>query len=146
MGCTKDKTHEPFEPTKWEKIAGTYKVYDTTGVYLYTMEIEHSLGYNSFGNQIDSLVFKNFDDQHYFSTYQSLSSGSNKMQIRIIAPNPIKDKTNNRWQLYEVTDDVTNVWVDDTIILGFHRNNALYYLEDLTSYEDSTYRQVAVKQ
>lgn len=44
FSCTKDKTPlptTPTEPTKWEKITGNYKVYDTLGIYLYNMEIIH---------------------------------------------------------------------------------------------------------
>ncbi|WP_343634440.1 hypothetical protein [Fluviicola sp.] len=43
FSCTKEKTPTPVisQPTKWEKIAGHYKAYDTTGVYLYDMDLVH---------------------------------------------------------------------------------------------------------
>ena len=62
LACTKKKTPTPVtpEPTKWEKIAGHYKVYDTTGVYLYDMDLVHKTGFNLSGYEEDSLIFENW--------------------------------------------------------------------------------------
>ena len=55
------------EPTKWEKIAGHYKVYDTTGVYLYDMDLVHT--HNNVTNR-DSIRFENFDGEFTFTAQQ----------------------------------------------------------------------------
>ena len=70
VACTKDKTAKPTTPpklTKWEKIAGHYKVYDTTGVYLYDMDLIHI--HNDVTNR-DSIRFVNFDGEFSFTTQQ----------------------------------------------------------------------------
>ena len=62
VACKKDKvpiTMPEPEPTKWELIAGTYKVYDTLGTYLYDLNISHIP--HPENETIDSLRFDNFD-------------------------------------------------------------------------------------
>ena len=69
FSCKKEKTPTPVtpEPTKWEKIAGHYKVYDPTGVYLYDLDLIHS--HNNVTNR-DSIRFENFDGEFTFTTKQ----------------------------------------------------------------------------
>ncbi|HRP53939.1 MAG TPA: hypothetical protein PLI97_10590, partial [Fluviicola sp.] len=70
VACTKNKTPKPTTPpelTKWEKIAGHYKVYDTTGVYLYDMDLIHI--HNNNTNR-DSIKFVNFDGEFSFTVKQ----------------------------------------------------------------------------
>ena len=69
FSCTKEKTPTPVtpQPTKWEKIAGHYKVYDTTGVYLYEMDLVHI--HNEATNE-DSIRFENFDNNFTFIALQ----------------------------------------------------------------------------
>ena len=69
FGCDKDKTPTTAtpEPTKWQQIAGHYKVYDTTGVYLYEMDLIYI--YNPVNNR-DSIRFENFDGEFTFTSEQ----------------------------------------------------------------------------
>jgi hypothetical protein len=70
FACTKEKTPAlppPPEPTLWEKVNGHYKVYDTIGLYLYELNIEHI----HVNDQIDSLRFENFDNEFTFTVIQS---------------------------------------------------------------------------
>jgi hypothetical protein len=146
MACTKEKVPlpaEPVEPTKWEKIAGDYKVYDTLGNYLYKMSITHI--YND-SNNTDSLHFENYGDLFTMTCYQSPWSGIPEGYIEIGANNPIVDKFENKWALYQATNLDYNVLINDTLKLRYRRVNILYYLEDITPYCDTTIIEIAVKQ
>lgn len=143
--CCKDKVKvpEPIEPTKWEKIAGDYKVYDTNNVFLYEMSISH-IHNNS--NNTDSLCFTNYGDLFYFTAYQSPWSGIPEGYISIGSINPIVDKYGKRWHLSQATNTNYNVMNNDTIVLRYRRVNILYYLADLVPYCDTTIVEIAVKQ
>ena len=145
-GCKKDKVPEPqvYEPTKWEKISGDYKVFDTNGIFLFDM----SLNYTHYDqNNTDSLHFSNFDGSFNFSSLQSFFSNSPEMFIRILAPNPLKDYDGNSWQLYENPNSTfDNVFNNDTIRMRFNKNNLAYYLLDLIPYSECVCEQIAVKQ
>ena len=147
ISCRKDKVQEPIieEPTKWELISGDYKVYDTLGNYLYDMEIEHKVGFYENGNQIDSLIYTNFDDLFNFS--QKQNSDDLEDPIKMGSHNPIKDYSNNRWHLFGVLSKPEfNNFNNDTIILKFNKTNILYYLQDLVPYYECDCKQIAVKQ
>lgn len=148
-GCAKDKVPTPTPLTKWEKIEGTYKVFDTIGIYLYTMEIKHIQNLNEYGYPIDSLEFVNFDNGFRFKTKQNTPTPSNwpDTYILINAPNPSQDGNEHSWQLYGYSNNFeNNIWADDTIHLKFRKINILYYLQDMVPYSDSICKQVAVKQ
>lgn len=68
--CTKEKVLSvpaTPEPTKWEKIAGHYKVYDTTDVYLYDMDFVYI---HDNATNTDSIRFENFDDDYRDNLYK----------------------------------------------------------------------------
>ena len=81
FSCTKKKTPVPAipEPTKWEKIAGHYKVYDTTGVYLYGMDL---VCIHNDATDEDSIRFENFDNNFTFIALQ-VDFSSIPMYVRI---------------------------------------------------------------
>jgi hypothetical protein len=144
--CTKEKVPiiQPMEPTKWEKISGDYKVYDTNEVYLYEMEISHFQSTDQFGNPVDSLEFMNFDNNFTFKTQQDFYES---MVIQIVSPDPIKDNNNKSWELYGISPDSgDNEFISDTIRLKFNKNNFSYYLSDLVPYYFCVCKQVAIKQ
>ncbi len=147
FSCTKDKIPTPPELTKWEKIAGNYKVYDTLGIYLYDMEIVHI--YND-SAKIDTLVYLNLNDRfEIFSRQYFLPNNVNPFSISIGPEDPIFDKQNNRWDLFPLGDYPTesfNVWKNDTIIMKYRLTNIKYWIEDATPYLDTIIKQVAVKQ
>ena len=148
--CTKDKT--PQYPTiqessKWKKIEGIYKVYDTLGIYLYDMEIIHNF------NEIikkDTLIFKNLHNQFNLYSWQSyLPNNVNPFSIFIGPEDPILDKQNNRWDLFPLGDypiESFNVWKNDTILMKYSLTNIKYWIEDVAPYLDTVITQVAVKQ
>lgn len=131
------------EPTKWEKIAGHYKVYDTTGVYLYEMNIVHI----HVNDQIDSLRFENFDGEFTFTVKQSSPNPSNYPNLVSIGfHNPLYDSNSKRWQLGGGAYAYYNSFHNDTIPLKFQKTNINYYISDLTPYYACDCKQIAVKQ
>ncbi len=148
LSCTKDKTPQPpipEEPTKWDKIAGNYKVYDTLGIYLYDMEIVHI--YND-SAKIDTLVYLNLNDRfEIFSRQYFLPNNADPFFIRIGPEDTVSDKYNKRWQLITYgQSDGCNIWKNDTIKMKFGLTNIKYWIEDAAPYLDTVITQVAVKQ
>lgn len=143
--CTKEKVPgipTPPEPTKWEKIAGHYKVYDTTGVYLYDMDLIHT--HNDATNR-DSIRFENFDGEFTFTVQQEEFSNY-PMYVAIGVQNPIFDSNNKRWKLGGAAYTYYNSYHNDTIPLKFQKTNINYYIEDVTPYYACECKQIAVKQ
>jgi len=145
--CKKDKVPAPTptpEPTKWEKITGTYKVYDTTGIFLYEMGITHS--YNSNINQ-DSLHFSSFDGEFNISAVQSNSDQDPEYLIIYGFHSLLYDSNGDRWKLiYSIDDEYDNVLENDTIKMYFTKTNINYYIVDLVTYYACNCKQIAVKQ
>ncbi|TSJ47573.1 hypothetical protein [Fluviicola chungangensis] len=145
FSCTKEKTPTPVtpEPTKWEKIAGHYKVYDTTGVYLYDMDLIHI----HVSEQIDSLRFENFDSEFTFTVKQLYPSPMNfPMCVSIGGHDTLYDSNSKRWKLSAGISEEYNNFRNDTIHLNFQKTNINYYISDLTAYYACNCKQIAVKQ
>lgn len=150
FACTKEKVPPvpaPPEPTKWEKIAGHYKVYDTTGVYLYEMNLVHKTGFNLAGYEEDSLIFENFDGEFTFTSMQYTPPPANlPMCIRIGGYDTLYDSNSKRWKLSSGISNEYNNFRNDTIYLNFQKTNINYYIEDVTPYYACNCKQIAVKQ
>ncbi len=145
VACTKDKTPKPTtppEPTKWEKIAGHYKVYDTNGVYLYDMDLIHI--HNDVTNR-DSIRFVNFDGEFSFTTQQEEAINI-PMYVAIGGGDTLFDSNNKRWKLNGWTLTYYNNWNNDTIPLRFQKTNINYWIQDATPYFSCDCKQIAVKQ
>lgn len=145
FACTKEKTPTPVTPesTKWEKIAGHYKVYDTTGVYLYDMDL---VGIHV-NEQTDSLRFENFDSEFTFTVKQLYPSPANfPMCISIGGHDTLFDSNSKRWKLSAGISEEYNNFRNDTIRLNFQKTNINYYIEDVTPYYSCDCKQIAVKQ
>lgn len=143
--CTKEKVPPiptPPEPTKWEKIAGHYKVYDTTGVYLYDMDLIHS--HNDATNR-DSIRFENFDGNFNFTVQQEEASNT-PMNVTIGVHNLLHDSNSKRWKIFGPSYLDYNNWNNDTINFRFNKTNINYYIEDVTPYYACDCKQIAVKQ
>ncbi len=148
FSCTKDKTPvppAPSEPTRWEKIAGNYKVYDTLGMYLYDMEIVHT--YNDVSRK-DTFIFFNLHNQfNLFSNQPYIPPSSDPYRIVIGPEDPIYDKQNKRWQLITYGSiDGFNVWNNDAIKMKFGLINIKYWIEDAVPYSYKIVKEIAVKQ
>lgn len=146
FACTKEKTPTPVtpEPTKWEKVAGHYKVYDTTGVYLHDMDLVyiHDNATNS-----DSLRFENFDGEFTFTVKQSSPNPSNYPNYVDLGYHmTLYDSNLKRWKLGGATYEYYNSYSNDTLPLRFLKTNINYYIEDATPYYACDCKQIAVKQ
>lgn len=147
FSCIKKKT--PIIPpteelTLSERVAGHYKVYDTTGVYLYDMNILHI--HNNLTNK-DSLRFENFDGEFTFSTEQEIQNPSNYPNyVRIGSHDTLFDSNNKRWKLGGGAYNYYNSYQNDTLPLRFQKTNINYYIEDVTPYYACDCKQIAVKQ
>ncbi len=156
LSCKKDKVSVPtitpsVEPTKWENIAGDYKVFDTVGIFLYDMTIAYVPG-KKIGpsNIVDSLYFTNLDDKFNYIQVQQSSYFSPThyyyYYVDIGAHQPILDKNNKRWHLFPLGVGNEMIWHNDTIVFHFSIHNILYYIGDAVPYEFSKKKQIAVKQ
>lgn len=148
--CTKDKTPlslESTEPTKWEKIAGNYKVYDTLGMYLYDMKLVHT--YNVALNE-DTLIYFNLHNQfNLFSRQPFIPPSSDPFRVKIGPEDPIYDKQNKRWDLFPFGEYPTvgfNIWKNDTIRMKYRLTNIRYWIEDAVPYSYKIVKEIAVKQ
>jgi len=149
--CGKDKplvlkTPVPAAASKWELIPGNYKVYDTVGTFLYDLQIAHTTGTHPNGNRLDTLHYTNFDGNFNFSAIQSQGS---------IYPNnvtighhiQVHDSIDNRWNIYDLgTDEIYNVYRNDTIEFYFEKHNMPYWINDGTFYFYGRIKHIAVKQ
>ena len=150
FSCKKEQSVIPQEPAPpWAKFVGTYKVYDTTGVFLHDLEVSHYSVVNQYGVEVDSLRLNNFNGMfdlriHYYTT-------NIESFLRLGLYNGIKDHDGNQWHLsswydFEETPEVENELVNDTIIFGFQMSNMAYYIQDVTPFYECRCRTVAVKQ
>lgn len=144
--CTKDKTPlslESTEPTKWERLAGSYDVFDTLGNYLYEMNISH---YKSAFANLDSLYFTNLDGCFSFGAQQPVYSGEYINKFQFGHHQLLLDNFNSRWKFVEVGNLPYNNFKNDTIKIKFRITNINYWMLDAVAYCDTTKIQVAVKQ
>jgi len=152
FACKKDKVSKPLIPppvmvSKWEKIPGHYKVYDTLGVFMYEMDILHSDTTLPDNTHIDSLHYIGFDGQFNFTAMQTSFSNWPVNNVRIGVHNPVIDSNNNRFRIFGYGPIVPyNNFKNDTIIFYFEKQNILYYLHDLVPYYYCNCKHVAVKQ
>lgn len=144
LGCKKDKvqTIPVPEPTKWELISGTYKVYDTVGVYLYDMNIVHV---PSEAENIDSLRFENFDGEFTFTSKQT-NAANFYWSASIGGHDTLLDSNGKRWKLSGSLYEDYNTFDNDTIRLRFQKTNINYWIEDVVPYYACDCKQIAVKQ
>jgi hypothetical protein len=153
FSCTKDKTPVPpqpqEEPTKYEKIIGTYRVYDADFKFLYDLTITHSRTVTASGYILDSLHYTDFDGQFSFSTLQSSPTNPESYYISIGYHNLLIDSLDNRWKIifgYDSSGTFNNVFHNDTIKLIYRKTNINYWIEDAVPYLDTLIKQIAVKQ
>ena len=144
LACTKEiSTLTPELLTKWDKIEGSYKVYDTLGEFLYDLNIVHVPDPEN--ETIDSLRFENFDGEFTFTVKQE-NFANMPMYVRIGVHNILFDTQNRRWKLGGAAYEHYNQFEKDTIRLRFQKTNINYYIEDSTPYFECDCKQIAVKQ
>ena len=144
-GCKKEVS--PITPelqTRWKKIEGNYKVYDTLGDFLYELKLTPI--YKEDGI-IDSLRFENFDGEFDFTVRQMYPDPDNyPNHIRIGGHDTLYDSNNKRWKIFSGLFSDYNSFINDTIRLRFQKTNINYWMEDLVPYYHCICKQVAVKQ
>lgn len=145
-GCKKEQTPEPVTiHSKWELIPGHYNVYDSTGAYIYEMDITHFSGTNSYGD-VDSLHFMNFDGNFNLLAIQSKASPY-PLNVTIGSYTELHDSINNRWNIFGFgSDGIVNTFRNDTIVFYFEKQNTPYWWNDGTQYFNGNLKQIAVKQ
>lgn len=150
--CKKDKVPIPNphpEITKYEKIAGTYNVYDSLGNFLYQMSLSHSDSIFSTGMIVDTIHFHGLDGQFDFSESQGSPSNPVNYFIKIGYHGPLYDTLFKRWKIifsYDPDGVYNNTYQNDTIRFIYQKVNINYYIEDLVPYKDTIIKIVAVKQ
>jgi hypothetical protein len=151
FSCKKEKVPVPDEQKEkqWEKFVGSYKVYDTFGVYLFDASISHFSKINQYGGLVDSIITKNFADImdlkfqfSYFKIQTIFDIGFSQ---------PAYDKLNNPWNITTNMQDtltpiLENNLVNDTMILYFRMTNITYYDNISTFYYWCDCKHVYVKQ
>jgi len=140
--CKKDPAFVPTppQPTKWEKIPGNYKVYDTSGVHLYDMRIKFYTQLNYY-----FFTFINFDNGSNLAIYQDQSTPYTNT-ISIGNCNGIYDAHSNRWNTTDLGSYAYDLFFNDTIELNFEKDNGPYWQEDDTTYHHIVVKQIAVKE
>tara|TARA_B100000795_G_C22628729_1_gene371764 strand:+ start:271 stop:750 length:480 start_codon:yes stop_codon:yes gene_type:complete len=143
--CVPSEEKEP-----WEKFAGAYKVYDTSNVYLYEINISHVFnGINNIGNKSDSLLIENFGGN--FDYRYEFRNLIDKNGLDLFHKNPLMDLTGNNWYFWSNSDDletpqIENYLTNDTIYLSYLLDNTPYWVEDGVPYFNCECREIAVKQ
>lgn len=156
FSCSKKKDEVTLVDTtdnieEWEKFIGSYNVYDTIGNYLYSTEIVNIFqGKNIYGNDVDSLLFRNFADTFDLKIEYSYNSIDDKL-LSIGIHDSVVDKNNKSWHLSGLADDENttireNKLINDTIIMYFKQTNIKYYIPEAQPYYGCECKHVAVKQ
>jgi hypothetical protein len=142
ISCRKDP--EPPQPTETDnrnQFVGTYKVYDTTGIYLYDLEIQKA------GNaERDSLMLMNFAGRFNLRIIHESYYAGNYINIGI--NHPIKDFDDKSWHLSRKTGnpEYENNLIQDTIVFYFTMTNIAFYINEGVPYYNCECKHVAVKQ
>ncbi len=144
-GCRKDEDcpSSPSAPVDGRgQFVGQYRVYDTTGVYRYTMEIMKASG----STGIDSLYAVNWGGR--FNIYVQHDNGNTTPFLNIAPPFPSVDNEGHRWAFFAESDPVfqTNKLINDTLRMSYFISNIAFYAEDGVPFFEWSYREYGVKQ
>lgn len=143
-GCKKDDKDCPTDsvpPDGRNQFAGQYKVYDTTGVYLYPMEIFLA---NDAGR--DSLFVVNWGGR--FDFYVRHENGDLTNGLGIIPPFPSYDHQGYRWGFFHEADAQfhSGYLINDTLRMSYSISNIAFYAEDGVPFFALSFREYGVKQ
>lgn len=121
---------------------GQYEVYDTSGTYLYAMEILKTTG----SSGIDSVYIVNWGDR--FNLYVQHDNANTIPTLNLSPAFPSFDHLGNRWAFFRETDTMfgTNTLVNDTLRMSYIINNIAFYAEDGVPFFVWSYREYGVKQ
>jgi len=141
--CRKDDANEPTIPVSVDgrdRFVGTYRVYDTTGVYLYEMTV------SKFGSDgRDSLLLTNYADTFNLKILHEGYWDQDHWDIGVFFP--ATDHAGHSWALSDAAAiDGSNVLQNDTVPLKFTMDNIAFYWQEGVPYYSCVCRQIAVKQ
>ncbi|MBL0128689.1 MAG: hypothetical protein IPP83_14800 [Flavobacteriales bacterium] len=143
VGCRKDKECPSLAPSVdgRDKFVGQYEVFDTTGLYLYSMEIMKA---NDPGK--DSLFVVNWGDRYNF--FVRHEDGDQTDVFNINPPYPSYDHSGKRWALSRVPDSafMGSRLINDTLRMSYEVNNIAFYAQDGVPFFTWSYREYGVKQ
>jgi hypothetical protein len=144
--CNKKNSHqEPPVQAKWLKMSGNYKVYDSLGVYVYDLHVNHYLKGYVDDQVVNYMQLGNLDGDFDFIVQQTKTENPNVLFIN--APNSAMDPQGHGWNLTGIYEDYwDNGYRNDTIFLRFNRNNAACYQQENVPFVSRNCRQIAVKQ
>lgn len=151
VSCSKDKVPIPVvSPEKpWERFVGHFKVYDTTGYFLYDSDIYHYSVLNQFGIAVDSIFIRNFDN--LFDLKFDFAQWQNQTFFDFRFHDSIKDYNNKTWNITIIYDDpstpeVENNLVNNRMTLYFRKTNIKYWMNESVPYVYENVKHVYVKQ
>jgi hypothetical protein len=143
-GCRRDEAADPATPSTpvdgRDKFVGIYQVFDTTGVYLYELQV------SKFGTGgRDSLLLTNYADTFDLKILHERYWTSDQLDIDSFFP--AIDRAGHSWALSGASiEDGSNVLANDTIPLKFSMNNIAFYWTEGVPYFSCVCKQIAVKQ
>lgn len=141
--CRRDHSVDPSPPQQLDgrqKFVGVYDVYDTLGVFQYSMEISlHP------GTTIDSLYIHNWGDA--FDVYCQQDAGNYSDRLNFGLYFGIVDYDGHHWALYEEYDETfqQSLLRNDTLHMAYLKNNIAFYVDDGVPYFNRSYREYGVK-
>jgi hypothetical protein len=136
LACRREKSECPSSPASQvdgrDKFVGQYRVNDTTGTYLYSMEIMKASGTSG----IDSLFVFNWGNR--FDMYVQHDKGNMTNLLNIVPPFPSFDHNGNRWAFFSQNDPVfqANMLIGDTLRMSYRISNIAFYNQDGVPYFD----------
>ncbi|HRH36920.1 MAG TPA: hypothetical protein PK760_01160 [Flavobacteriales bacterium] len=144
IACRKDKecpVSNPSPADGRDKFVGQYKVYDTTGVYQYDMEIMKA---NDPGH--DSLFVVNWGNR--FDMYVRHEDGDLTDWLVIMPPFPALDHIGRRWSFSHEPDAAfhSGSLINDTLHMSYFISNIAFFSQDGVPFFEWSYREYGVKQ
>ncbi len=142
LSCEKERRKCPPSPSALDgrdKFVGQYQVFDTTGTYLYAMEIFKS-------SNSDSLWVMNWGGK--FNTYVAHDNNDFSDFFNFSVYHPALDHDGHRWSLSGEYDEQfeSNYLVNDTLRMSYSVNNIAFYVDDGVPFFSWSYREYGVKQ
>jgi hypothetical protein len=151
--CRKDPPvpDPPDPPFVWERFIGDYKVYDSTGFYIYDMSILHDTSWRLTPDYqwIDSLKITNFNGR--IDVKFRFLQGTDPNYLSLGIHHPIFDYDGYSWHVSGKGDDPNtvikeNTLINDTIILYFQMSNIAFCQAEGVPCYHIIEKQIAVKQ
>lgn len=144
LSCGKERNECPLSsssPDGRDQFVGQYKVYDTTGTFLYDMEIMKTNDPDK-----DSLYAVNWGSR--FNMFIRHEDGDYTNYLNYNPPFPSQDHQGRRWAFFQEVDASfhSNLLVHDTLRMSYRISNIAFYVDDGVPFFEWSYREYGVKQ